>query len=81
MCYLIAKKHSERGCIAVKTESGKALVALVTYLGLKTLDKGCLHPRRSWGNISHIILFLRSRNLSLQFLTCANRNESLLWFS
>ena len=40
MCYLIAKKISERGCIAVKTESGKALAALVTYLGLKTLDKG-----------------------------------------
>ena len=40
MCYLIAKKYSERGCIAVQTESGKHLAALVSYLGLKTLDQG-----------------------------------------
>ena len=40
MCYLIAKKYSEVGCVAVKTESGKALAALVMYLGLKTLDQG-----------------------------------------
>lgn len=40
MCYLIAKKFSDIGCLAVKTESGKALAHLVTYLGLKTLDKG-----------------------------------------
>ena len=40
MCYLIAKKFSEEGCLAVQTESGKALANLVSYLGLKTLDKG-----------------------------------------
>lgn len=40
MCYLIAKKFSEQGCIAVQTESGKALAGLVAYLGLKTLDRG-----------------------------------------
>lgn len=40
MCYLIAKKYSGTGCVAVKTESGKPLAALVSYLGLKTLDKG-----------------------------------------
>lgn len=40
MCYLIAKKFTETGCIAVKTEGGKALANLVSYLGLKTLDKG-----------------------------------------
>lgn len=40
MCYLIAKQFDERGCIALKTESGKALANLVSYLGLKTLDKG-----------------------------------------
>lgn len=40
MCYLIAKKYDEEGCIAVKSERGKPLAALVTYLGKKTLDKG-----------------------------------------
>lgn len=39
MCYLIAKKYSEVGCLAVKTENGKALAGLVSYLGLKMLDK------------------------------------------
>lgn len=40
MCYLIAKNFEEQGCLAVKTESGKALANLVSYLGLKTLDMG-----------------------------------------
>ena len=40
MCYLVAKKLSETGCLAVQTESGKALAYLVAYLGLKTLDRG-----------------------------------------
>lgn len=40
MCYLVAKKFSDTGCIAVQTESGKALANLVAYLGIKTLDKG-----------------------------------------
>ena len=39
MCYLIAKKFSEPGCLAVQTEAGKALASLVSYLGLKILDK------------------------------------------
>ena len=40
MTYLIAKKHTETGCVAVKTESGKKLADLVSYLGLETIDKG-----------------------------------------
>ena len=40
MTYLIAKKYTDTGCVAVKTESGKKLAALVSYLGLETLDKG-----------------------------------------
>lgn len=40
MCYLIAKKYSEPGCIAVETESGKALAGLVSYLGHRMIDKG-----------------------------------------
>ena len=36
MCYLIAKKHNQSGCIAYETEGSKALAS---YLGLKTLDK------------------------------------------
>lgn len=40
MCYLVAKKFNDEGCLAVKTEGGKALAGLVTYLGLRTLDKG-----------------------------------------
>ena len=40
MCYLIAKKFSDIGCLAVKAESGKALANLVTYLGLRTLHRG-----------------------------------------
>ena len=39
MCYLIAKKHNQPGCIAYETERSKTLAALVSYLGLKTLDK------------------------------------------
>ena len=40
MCYLIAKKFDEHGCIAIEAERGKTLSALVSYLGRKTLDKG-----------------------------------------
>ena len=39
MCYLVAKKFNGHGSLAVETQRGKALAALVTYLGLKTLDK------------------------------------------
>lgn len=39
MCFLIAKKFDEPGCIAVETESGKELASLVSYLGKKTLEK------------------------------------------
>ena len=40
MCYLIAKKLDERGCVAVETKRGKELAALVTYLGRETMGKG-----------------------------------------
>ena len=40
MCYLVAKKFDEKGCLAVEAERGKELASLVSYLGLKTLDKG-----------------------------------------
>lgn len=40
MCYLIAKKFDSVGCLAVQAERGKALSSLVSYLGLKVLDKG-----------------------------------------
>lgn len=40
MCYLIAKKFDEVGCIAVEAKRDKALANLVSYLGLRTLDRG-----------------------------------------
>lgn len=40
MCYLVAKDFRKQGCLAVETEGGKALAGLVSYLGLRTLDKG-----------------------------------------
>ena len=40
MCYLVAKKFDEHGCIAVKSEYGKALASLVDYLGRRTMSKG-----------------------------------------
>ena len=40
MCYLVAKKFSDKGCLAVETKADKALASLVSYLGLRTLDKG-----------------------------------------
>ena len=40
MCLLIAKKHDEHGCLAVKSEPSKALASLVSYLGLRTLERG-----------------------------------------
>lgn len=36
MCYLIAKKFGQPGCIAVEATRGKALANLVTDLGKKT---------------------------------------------
>lgn len=38
MCYLIAKKFDEHGCIAVKSEYGAELASLVDYLGRKTMQ-------------------------------------------
>ena len=40
MCYLIAKKYNQRGCIALETQRSKELAAPVSDLGLKTLDRG-----------------------------------------
>ncbi len=39
MCYLIAKKFNEHGCIAVQSEYGEALASLVDYLGRRTEKK------------------------------------------
>lgn len=36
----MAKDFHKPGCLAVETEGGKAVAGLVTYLGLRTLDKG-----------------------------------------
>ncbi len=40
MCYLVAKKFNEPGCIAVEAKRGKELAELVTCLGKSTIDKG-----------------------------------------
>lgn len=40
MCYLIAKKFDQHGCVAVQAERGNALGSLVDYLGRKTYKKG-----------------------------------------
>lgn len=40
MCYLIAKKIGENGCIALQMEIGDKLASLSRYLTLATLDKG-----------------------------------------
>ena len=39
-CYLIATKDDMHGCIALRTERGKVLAALVRYLSLRTIDRG-----------------------------------------
>lgn len=40
MCYLIAKKYNEHGCIAIEAKKGKELASLVDYLGRKTYKNG-----------------------------------------
>lgn len=40
MCYLIAKKYNEHGCIAIEAKKGKELASLVNYLGRKTYKNG-----------------------------------------
>lgn len=39
MCYLIAKKFNEQGCIAVKTKYGKGLADFVEELNDKVSEK------------------------------------------
>ena len=39
MCYVIAKKHNQLGCIAFKIERSRALAEFVSDLGWKVLDK------------------------------------------
>ncbi len=39
MCYLLAKKFDEQGCLAMQAESGKKLAALVSFLTEETLEK------------------------------------------
>ena len=39
MCYVIAKKHNQPGCIAFKTERSRTLAEFVSDLGWKVLDK------------------------------------------
>lgn len=40
MCYLVAKKFENQGCIAVKARHGKALSKIVKQLNEKVSDKG-----------------------------------------
>lgn len=40
MCYLIATKNDEKGCIALKREHNAALAHLHGWLAQKTLGKG-----------------------------------------
>lgn len=41
MCYVIAKKHNQPGCIAFKTERSRALAEFVSkVLGGEGLEKG-----------------------------------------
>lgn len=40
MCYLIAKKFDQPGCIAVEASRGKALAKTVTELSKLTSEKG-----------------------------------------
>ncbi len=40
MCYLIAKKFDQPGCIAVEASRGKALAKTVTELGRLTSERG-----------------------------------------
>jgi hypothetical protein len=53
MCYLIAKRLNDKGCLSVKVERSRALASLVSYLSLKTLDKGIevltVSNREIWG--------------------------------
>lgn len=35
MCYLIAKKFSQHGCLCIQSEYGAELASLVDYLGIK----------------------------------------------
>ncbi|MCC0743967.1 hypothetical protein KGF43_15700 [Clostridioides sp. ZZV14-6044] len=39
MCYVIAKKFDDIGCLALRTEQGEKLGALTEYLSLATLEK------------------------------------------
>ncbi|MCC0784528.1 hypothetical protein IR152_15950 [Clostridioides sp. ES-S-0108-01] len=39
MCYIIAKKFDDVGCLALRTEQGEKLGALTEYLSLATLEK------------------------------------------
>lgn len=39
MCYVIAKKFDDVGCLALRTEQGEKLGALTEYLSLATLEK------------------------------------------
>lgn len=70
MCYLIAKKFSDIGCLAVKAESGKALANLVTYLGLRTLHRDVqiltLSDPETYGEYKPYHFFLLRRNLLLK---------------
>ncbi len=39
MCYLIAKKFDEIGCVAVESKGGRATAGLVSFLSDRTKDK------------------------------------------
>lgn len=40
MSYIIARKPDEIGCVTLKAKPDRVMAALVTYLGLRMLDKG-----------------------------------------
>ncbi len=68
MCYLIAKKFSETGCLALQMMHGQHLVdfkeRLVQAVGYEDIQLVTISRRLRMVNMNHIILWIQSRNLT-----------------
>ena len=68
MCYLIAKKFSETGCLALQMTHGQHLAdfkeRLVQAVGYEDIQLVTISRRLRMVNMNHIILWIQSRNLT-----------------
>lgn len=77
MCYLVAKNIDSEGCVALRTTHGKHLSefkrSIEKRLDMIKFSLLQLADHQHMENMSHIILSIQNKNLSVQLNKCSQK--------